>query len=45
LAKTQLGHLITGAVLNFVRLAACLAEKPHSTTRRSAFAALAPTAI
>ena len=42
LAKTTLGHLVTGAALNFVRLAAWLAEVPRSTTRRSAFAALAP---
>ena len=44
LAKTTLGHLVTGAALNFVRLAAWLAEVPRSTTRRSAFARLAPAA-
>ncbi len=45
LAKTTLQHLVTGAALNFVRLAAWLAEVPRSTTRRSAFAALAPTIV
>jgi hypothetical protein len=30
--------------LNLARLAAWLAGAPHATTRRSAFAALAPTA-
>jgi transposase len=44
LTKTTLGHLVTGAALNFVRLAAWLAEAPRSTTRRSAFATLAPIA-
>jgi hypothetical protein len=34
-------HLILGAALNFMRVAAWLAEKPRSQTRRSAFAALA----
>ncbi len=45
LAKTTLQHLVTGAALNFVRLAAWLAEVPRSTTRRSAFAALTPTTV
>lgn len=39
--KTRLMHLILGAALNFRRVAAWLAEKPRSQTRRSAFAALA----
>jgi hypothetical protein len=42
LAKTALGHLAIGAALNLVRLAAWLDGVPRSTTRRSAFAALAP---
>ena len=45
LAKTALGHLVTGAALNFVRLAAWLAEVPRSTTRRSPFAVLAPVSV
>jgi transposase len=45
LAKTALGHLCIGAALNLVRLAAWLAEVPRSTTRRSAFAALAAAAL
>jgi transposase len=44
LAKTALGHLFIGMALNFSRIAAWLAEVPRSTTRRSAFAALAPAA-
>lgn len=42
LAKTALGHGFIAAALNFVRIAAWLAEVPRSTTRRSAFSALAP---
>ncbi len=45
LAKTALGHLFIGMALNFSRIAAWLAEVPRSTTRRSAFAALTPTAV
>jgi transposase len=43
LAKTRLVHLLIAASLNFVRVAAWLAEPTHAHTRRSAFAALAPT--
>ena len=42
LAKTQLQHLATAAALNVVRLGAWFAGTPLVTTRRSAFAALAP---
>jgi transposase len=41
-AKTRLLHLLIAAALNFMRVAAWLAEVPRSRTRRSAFAALAP---
>ena len=44
LAKTALGHLFTAAALNLVRTAAWFEGTPRSTTRRSAFAALAPAA-
>jgi transposase len=40
-AKTRLMHLILATALNFVRVAAWLAETPRAQTRRSAFAALA----
>jgi transposase len=43
LAKPHLGHVATAAALNLIRVAAWLAETPRSVTRRSAFAALAPT--
>ena len=39
-AKTRLMHLLVGAALNFVRVAAWLAETPRSRTRLSAFAVL-----
>ena len=39
--KTRLMHLLLGAALNFMRVAAWLAETPRSATRQSAFAALA----
>ena len=39
--KTRLLHQLIGAALNFVRVAAWLAEVPRSQTRRSAFAVLA----
>jgi len=42
-AKTRLLDLLIAAALNFMRVAAWLAEIPRSRTRRSAFAALAPT--
>jgi transposase len=45
LARTALSHTFIAAALNLVRVAAWLAGMPRSTTRRSAFAALAPTAV
>jgi transposase len=45
LAKTALGHTFIAAALNLVRVAAWLAEAPRSTTRRSAFARLAPAPV
>jgi len=42
LAKTALGHAFIATALNFVRIAAWLAEVPRSITLPSAFAALAP---
>jgi transposase len=42
LAKTHLQHLATAAALNMLRLGAWFAGTPLVTTRRSAFAALAP---
>ena len=42
LAKTRLMDLILAAALNFMRVAAWLADRPRSRTRRSAFARLAP---
>jgi DDE family transposase len=41
LVKTRLMHLFLGAALNFMRVAAWLAERPRAHTRQSAFAALA----
>lgn len=41
LVKTRLMHLFLGAALNFMRVAAWLAETPRAHTRPSAFAALA----
>ena len=41
LAKTRLLHLLVATALNFMRVAAWLAETPRSRTRPSAFAALA----
>jgi Transposase DDE domain len=40
--KTRLLHLLIGAAINFMRLAAWVADVPHARTRRSAFAKLAP---
>ncbi len=40
LAKTRLLHLLIATALNFVRVAAWLADTPRAQTRRSAFAAL-----
>lgn len=42
LAKTRLMQFVVAAALNFVRVAAWLAEVPRAQTRCSAFAALAP---
>jgi transposase len=39
-AKTRLLHVLIGAAMNFVRVAAWLAERPRAQTRRSAFAVL-----
>jgi transposase len=41
LVKTRLMHLLLGAALNFMRVAAWLADIPRAHTRQSAFAALA----
>ena len=41
LAKTRLLHLLIAAAMNFIRVAAWLAETPRAQTRRSAFARLA----
>jgi transposase len=44
--RTHLGHVLTGAALNFVRVAAWFAGTPRARTRRSAFVQLmAPTAL
>jgi transposase len=42
--KTQLMHLLVATALNFMRVAAWLAEIPRAQTRPSAFAALAAAA-
>lgn len=44
LAKTRLMHFLVAAALNFIRVAAWLAEEAQACTRRSAFARLAPVA-
>jgi transposase len=41
LVKTRLMHLLLAAALNFMRVAAWLAESPRAQTQPSAFAALA----
>jgi transposase len=41
LAKTRLQHVITGAAMNLLRLAAWLSEEPQGKTRVSRFARLA----
>jgi transposase len=41
LPKTRLLHLLIAAALNFIRVAAWLAETPHARTRQTAFARLA----
>ena len=38
--KTRFLHLVIGAAMNFVRVAAWLAERPRAQTRRSPFAVL-----
>jgi transposase len=40
LARTHLGHVLTAAALNFVRLAEWLAGTPRARTRRAPFATL-----
>jgi Transposase DDE domain len=40
LARTHLGHVLTAAALNFVRVAEWLAGTPRAQTRRSPFALL-----
>jgi transposase len=40
LAKTHLGHVLTAASLNFIRVAEWLAGAPRAKTRRSPFATL-----
>lgn len=42
LPKTRLLHLLIAAALNFIRVAAWLAETPRARTRQSAFSRLAP---
>jgi transposase len=42
LAKTRLMQFLVATALNFLRVAAWLAEVPRAQTRRSSFAALAP---
>jgi transposase len=42
LPKTRLLHLLIAAALNFMRVAAWLAETPRARTRQSAFGRLAP---
>jgi transposase len=42
LPKTRLLHILIAAALNFIRVAAWLAETPRARTRQSAFARLAP---
>jgi transposase len=44
LVKTRLRHLLVATALNFMRVAAWLAEIPRARTRPSAFAALAAAA-
>jgi transposase len=45
LAKTKLLHILIGCALNFVRVAAWLAEQSRAQTRQSAFARLASLPI
>ena len=42
LPKTRLLHVLIAAALNFIRVAAWLAETPRARTRQSAFARLVP---
>jgi transposase len=45
LAKTSLLHILIATALNFLRVAAWLAERPRAQTRQSAFARLASLPI
>jgi transposase len=45
LAKTSLLHILIACALNFLRVAAWLAERPRAQTRQSAFARLASLPI
>jgi transposase len=45
LAKTALLHILIACALNFLRVAAWLAEEPRAQTRQSAFARLASLPI
>jgi transposase len=45
LAKTSLLHILIATALNFLRVAAWLAERPRAHTRQSAFAGLASLPI
>lgn len=45
LVKTRLLHVTVAAALNFVRVAACLAERPLAKTGQSAFGKLAPVHV
>ena len=44
-AKTRLMHLLLGAAMNFMRVAAWFAEVPRSRTRQSTFAALGGASV
>ncbi len=44
-AKTRLMHLLVAAAMNFIRVAAWLADVPRSRTRQSAFATLGRASI
>ncbi|HSH82909.1 MAG TPA: IS1182 family transposase [Herpetosiphonaceae bacterium] len=44
-AKTRLMHLLVAAAMNFIRVAAWLADVPRSRTRQSAFATLGGASI
>ncbi len=44
-AKTRLMHLLLAAAMNFIRVAAWIADLPRSRTRQSAFATLGGASI